>query len=175
MNFKNKQTRQYGFTLIELLVVIAIISLLSSIIMASVSSAREKARDSKRISDIRQVQIAIDLYYDENGQYPTPDFDGCGGWDIGNNTLPFLNGKLNGIMDNPPNDPIATGNCSGYRYYRYNAGTSGCDVSNGSFYVLGITEMETSGMPHPYSPGWSCPGRDWQADMEWVTGKFENL
>lgn len=63
--------RQRGFTLIELLVVIAIIGILSSVVLASLNSARVKSRDSRRISDIKQIQLALELYYDSNGQYPT--------------------------------------------------------------------------------------------------------
>ncbi|PIR82629.1 hypothetical protein COU20_01565 [Candidatus Kaiserbacteria bacterium CG10_big_fil_rev_8_21_14_0_10_59_10] len=60
-----------GFTLIELLVVIAIIGILSSVVLASLNSAREKGRDSRRISDIKQLQLALELYYDGNSStYP---------------------------------------------------------------------------------------------------------
>lgn len=62
--------RNKGFTLIELLVVIAIIGILSSVVLASLNSAREKSRDAKRVSDIKQMQLALELYYDSNGQYP---------------------------------------------------------------------------------------------------------
>ena len=60
-----------GFTLIELLVVIAIIGILASIIMVSLSSARAKGRDAKRVADIRTVQLALEEYYNDNGYYPT--------------------------------------------------------------------------------------------------------
>ncbi|MEN9413387.1 MAG: protein ral secretion pathway protein [Candidatus Parcubacteria bacterium] len=60
-----------GFTLIELLVVIAIIGILASIVMASLDSARVKARDARRVSDINQIQKALSLYAsDTNGTYP---------------------------------------------------------------------------------------------------------
>lgn len=59
-----------GFTLIELLVVIAIIGLLSSIVLASLNSARAKARDAKRIADFKQIQTALELFYDQVGKYP---------------------------------------------------------------------------------------------------------
>ena len=62
---------QRGFTLIELLVVIAIIGILSSIVLASLNSARQKGRDARRVSDIQQLQLALELYYDANSQYPT--------------------------------------------------------------------------------------------------------
>ena len=59
-----------GFTLIELLVVIAIIGLLSTLAVVALGSAREKARDSKRLSDLKQVQTALELYYTDNSAYP---------------------------------------------------------------------------------------------------------
>jgi len=60
-----------GFTLIELLVVIAIIGLLSTLAVVALGSARAKARDAKRLSDLKQVQTALELYYTDNNAYPT--------------------------------------------------------------------------------------------------------
>ncbi len=62
-----------AFTLLELLVVIAILGLLSTVAIAALSSAREKARDVKRIADLRQISKALELYYDENQEYPSED------------------------------------------------------------------------------------------------------
>lgn len=59
-----------GFTLIELLVVIAIIGLLASIVLVSLSNARKKARDARRIGDLNQVQLALNVYYNEFQKYP---------------------------------------------------------------------------------------------------------
>ena len=59
-----------GFTLIELLVVIAIIGILSSVVLASLNSARQKSRDARRISEMKQIQNALELYYSNNGTYP---------------------------------------------------------------------------------------------------------
>lgn len=59
-----------GFTLIELLVVIAIIGLLSSVVLASLTSARKKGRDARRVNDLRQIQLALEFYYDKYNKYP---------------------------------------------------------------------------------------------------------
>lgn len=60
-----------GFTLIELLVVIAIIGILSSVVLASLNSARQKGRDARRVSDLKQLQLALELMYDAQSQrYP---------------------------------------------------------------------------------------------------------
>ena len=62
--------KQKGFTLIELLVVIAIIAILSTVVMAGLNSARAKGRDAKRLSDIKQLQTALELCFDNGVGYP---------------------------------------------------------------------------------------------------------
>ena len=64
-----KKNQQSGFTLIELLVVIAIITTIMSIVTALVGDARAKARDAKRRSDLAQIQVALELYRNQNGSY----------------------------------------------------------------------------------------------------------
>jgi len=59
-----------GFTLIELLVVIAIIGLLATLSVVALNNARQKSRDAKRVSDIKQIQTALELYYVDNNAYP---------------------------------------------------------------------------------------------------------
>jgi prepilin-type N-terminal cleavage/methylation domain-containing protein len=64
---KNKKP---AFTLIELLVVIAIIGILATLAVVALQNARKNARDAKRIADVRQIQTALELYYNDVGVYP---------------------------------------------------------------------------------------------------------
>ncbi len=68
--------KQKGFTLIELLVVIAIIGILATIVLVSLNSARVKARDARRSSDIRQFALAMEMYYDSAGSVYMPALTG---------------------------------------------------------------------------------------------------
>ena len=62
--------KQKGFTLVELLVVIAIIGLLSTLAVVSLNNARARSRDAKRVSDIKQVQTALEMYFNDWNAYP---------------------------------------------------------------------------------------------------------
>ncbi|MFA4942568.1 MAG: prepilin-type N-terminal cleavage/methylation domain-containing protein [Patescibacteria group bacterium] len=63
---KNKK----AFTLIELLVVIAIIGLLATLSVLALNNARAKGRDARRVSDIKQIQTALELYFNDKQLYP---------------------------------------------------------------------------------------------------------
>lgn len=112
-----------GFTLIELLVVISIIGLLSSIVLTSVNSARAKARDARRATDIKQIQTALEFYYNDRGSYPvaTMWFGGPGNcWGtVTNDWIPGLAPQYIPVL---PLDPRPTGCGSVYLY-----GSNGTD------------------------------------------------
>src|SRR3989338_8736347 len=64
--------KRKGFTLIELLVVIGIIALLSTLAVVALNNARAKARDGKRVADVKQMQTALELYYANRNQNEYP-------------------------------------------------------------------------------------------------------
>lgn len=115
--------KKSGFTLIELLVVISIIGILATLVLANLNAARERGRDAQRKSDLRSIETALRLYYNDYGHYPTSDSSGnilgCGGsgttacswggvWEAGVTTyMPVL-----------PKDPLSG---QAYFYFRNNS------------------------------------------------------
>ena len=69
----NPMRRQGGFTLIELLVVIAIIAVLAAVVLVALGNARTRARDARRVSDLNNVALALEVYLDTTNvaTYPT--------------------------------------------------------------------------------------------------------
>jgi len=102
-----------GFTLIELLVVIAIIGLLASVVLVSVNRARTKARDSKRKADLHQIVIALEMYANEYGGYPSsawPNED----FKIPNSLA--LEPKMANYLSVFPIDPLGVNDCYNNAY-----------------------------------------------------------
>jgi len=118
-----------GFTLIELLVVIAIIAMLSSVVLSSLNSARQKSRDARRLADIKQIQTALELYFDGANPVEYPD------------ALSAL--TSGGYMTSIPTDPSTN---AAYSYDNLTGSNGACSVSSGSCvnYVLGATLENTS-------------------------------
>jgi len=126
-----------GFTLIELLVVISIIGLLSSVVLASLNTARMKSRDARRQSDLRQLEIALEFHYDSFGSYTLPEnmctdtsyggmgscgsAGGTGDWDANSDLRDLV---TNGFIPALPLDPTNT-SVYKYTYEPWNANQGG--------------------------------------------------
>ena len=113
--------RSKGFTLIELRVVIAIIGILASIITGSLASARARGRDAKRVADIKNIELALKLYYADNLKYP--------------NLLTVL--VTNNYLSQIPKDPLSPS-----RDYRYIGSPAGPTCT--SFHLGAVLEANSA-------------------------------
>ena len=116
-----------GFTLIELLVVVAIIGILSSVVLASLNSARAKARDARRKADISEIQKALEMYYDAYGGYPS---SACPAVDFKIKNSLALESKLKQFLSTVPADPIAPGDCYNTQYLYLSDQYNNCGAGN---------------------------------------------
>jgi type II secretion system protein G len=133
MSFISKK----GFTLIELLAVIAIIGILASIVLVSLSGAKASSRDAKRIADLKSIQIALQLYYNDNLKYPNSSISNTG--TPGNITKELVPIYLSTM----PQDP--KGGSYAFKSYTTNSGGN-CVTSVPVLYHMGAV-METTNMP----------------------------
>lgn len=145
--------RQKGFTLIELLVVVAIISLLASVVMASLNSARAKGRDAERVSNIQEVIKSLALYLSDHNQYPEVTAPvGEGGWETSDADplqwiealQPYFGGHPTPV--DPINVTIPGTSMFGPRpgsyylgYYRYSPAPSYCQCDTSSATCRNVT------------------------------------
>ncbi len=94
-------SKNKGFTLIELLIVMAILGVLAAVMFPNYMAARERARDAKRKSDLKQIQKALEMYRQDqpygSNPYPTP----VGSYYFGSCGLPLTNGAVNYIVHIP--------------------------------------------------------------------------
>ncbi len=121
--------KRNGFSLVELMIVVAIIALLTAIMTANFSSAKARSRDSKRISDISQIQLALAGFFDRCNFYPTAlDITDSGG----HCTSGTVNVNLGTFISKIP--PPPTGGSVVAANYNYSAGSDATGVVD---YVLG--------------------------------------
>lgn len=139
------KNNQKGFTLIELLVVIAIIGLLSTLAVVSLNNARQKARDSRRVSDIKSIQTALEMYYTDRNDYPVPD--------AANSPA----GLTPTYIPTVPSNPTPNGTWYTYEVCTDDGATCGgaTDVTEGYRASYTLTYNLESGI-HPMVIGYNC-------------------
>lgn len=134
--------KRKGFTLIELMVVIAIIGILSAVVLASLDKARSKSRDTKRIADISQLQLALAAYLNKHNNYPAVT-------GLSNLSILVSESYISVLPTDPKND-------STYKYgYKSDTGSSYClsaELENPSSYIdSSITcTTDVSDSAYPY-------------------------
>lgn len=132
---QKRRAAESGFTLIELLVVIAMVGMLSSVVLASLNTARAKARDVRRKADLVQIRTALQLYYDNSNSFVGTG-SGCGYAGNGNGWFNYVGGSYPksiasclvdaGVVPAEVIDPTGgqvSTPTNGYSYMKYNCGS----------------------------------------------------
>lgn len=154
----NKKNKKYklGFTLIEISITIAIIGILASVVIVSLSAAKKRAIDAKKMSELKSLQTGLRLFYEMKGRMPKNYHHGYGTCDaiIGENEFAASMQELidAGIISSVPHSPDSWPYC----YYDYGSGNEiGALVVS---YLLGSTPS-TTGFPG------TC--RPWAVGLNW--------
>lgn len=149
MNLVGTIKKQIGFTIVELLIVIVVIAILATITISAYNGTQARARDNLRTTAVASIVDALEVYKQENGQYPaaTPN-PGASSWETSNDVAGTFLSDLEGLgfSSTKSLDPI-NNNTYRFYYYRYAAGTSGCPAARGAFYVLRLTYESASNKP----------------------------
>ncbi|KKR43653.1 hypothetical protein A2356_00890 [Candidatus Nomurabacteria bacterium RIFOXYB1_FULL_39_16] len=140
-----KSNNKKGFTLIELLVVVAIIGLLASVVISSLNSARKKARDAQRKSDVHQLVIALELYYDAYGVYPTATgatAPGAAWANSADGSWTTLATALSPFLPSLAKDPLQTTNPSVWAYNGFAYSYLRCSTNNSYMFIYHLEEAK---------------------------------
>ncbi len=112
-----------GFTLIELLVVVALIGVLATLVLANLNAARERGRDTERKADLRNIETALRLYYNDKGVFPqqnaSSEIMGCGA--VGNSACTWGEAWTAGSTSYMPILPTDSIDTQIYKYIRNDA------------------------------------------------------
>jgi prepilin-type N-terminal cleavage/methylation domain-containing protein len=143
--------RRRAFTLVELLVVIAIIGLLSTVAIVGLDSARIKARNAKRVADIKQLLSAFSMGASSNGSLPSSLGVGdgwvcvsasCGGiWSVYPTNNATVNSFLAPYLPNKPSDPPE--GRRQFNGYLYNSNAQGGPYDNSTYFTYGLEQPAT--------------------------------
>jgi len=140
-----------GFTLIELLVVIAIIGILSSVVLASLNTARTKGQDAARISNVKSLKTALEMYYGDNNGYPTSS--GTSNGDVPLNDATLVSKLVPKYIPSMPAILISDGD----RYYGYGV-TTGVTSNYDMLIYRGVTNDRCrSGTLPGSTSNWGIP------------------
>jgi type IV pilus assembly protein PilA len=136
ISLKNKQS---GFTIVELLIVIVVIGILAALVITTFSGIQQKARDTKRETDIKALHGQLEAFSAQKGYYPSLT-------DM--NTAAFVTANLKGLDPNAFNDPkgssstmVASPTANSYSYAVTNTGGTSCEADDTTCvkYVLTAT------------------------------------
>lgn len=147
------KNRKEGFTIVELLIVIVVIGILALLVITTYSGIQQKARNSKRQSDVAALQTQLEAFYQQSGYYPSLA-------DLNNAT--WLRDNMKSLDQNALVDPsnatqsktlVASPAAKSYSYAVTDASGASCEAtdSNCAKYTLTATYEGTVNGSSTYS------------------------
>lgn len=125
----NEPNKNRAFTLIELLVVIAIIGILSSVVLAALSGARERAQITRTVSDLEQIETAMTMWMQGEGHTQWPEDVDVGTGGVNEPISEMMDAdNLNKYLTSAPEPPFGTGE---YIYDNNNDSRGDCGSTAG--------------------------------------------
>jgi len=159
LNFKEKKNK--AFTLVELLVVISMIGALTSVTLVNVKNTRERIRDTRRLSDMKQIIGAIELYEEKYGYLPLRGGTNqtCSGEHLGEGT--YVDHELSEFIDTPA-DPLVGESGFYYAYDPCHCDSKGICPEGGA--TIGFNRSETDDVGQRET---TCGGDQNLDDADW--------
>lgn len=140
------KSKQSGFTIVELLIVIVVIGILATLVIVTFSGIQQKARDTKRQTDITALASQLEVFYANNTFYPTLTNLQDNAWVTAN-----LKGLDTAGLTAPGGTGNTMSNSASTTTYAYSATPSGCD-NTGTNLCTGFTiTANREGSTTPYT------------------------
>ncbi|MDO8265192.1 MAG: type II secretion system protein [Candidatus Parcubacteria bacterium] len=156
-------TKNKGFTLIELLVVIAIIGLLATVVSVNVGGSKGKARDARRLEDLSQLRLVLEMYHIQNEFYPWDGTVACDLISVNGQSDPLTAVLVGGgFMSDGITDPEIASGC----VYYY--GTPSWWWSCSKSYQLEMRFETKQGAAQAAKAGGEC--WDYSGEYNWGSG-----
>jgi general secretion pathway protein G len=150
-----KHKQQTGFTIVELLIVIVVIGILAAITIVAYNGMQDRARTNGRIVDLKNIQKSIELYYAQNGSYPSTGntwlFQRNSGDSFIPGVVPTFISKLPSVNDGPTGSPTDNS-------YVYNS--TGADYKLIRYLGAGIPAGEWANVPAAMIDSWGSTHKD---------------